>query len=230
MCSANRTGMQEHRIAVRAFTLIELLVVVAIIGVLLGFTLIAIPKVMNGAKSAKAGTEVQRIVTAVRSFENEYGKLPQLNLARRAPAGTDVAVGDRRVGMKIANRELFDILRAQEIVVEDGPVNFRNVVYFEAGLVPNPERPAGGFLDQNKGGSETLRRCLFDPWGLQYCIALDYSGDGKMKLSYGDFAGENAPSVKVAAFSLGPDRSQGAKGNQAFRKGRGVSDDLISWW
>jgi prepilin-type N-terminal cleavage/methylation domain-containing protein len=213
-----------------AFTLVELLVVIGIIAVLLALTFPAVRAVGNGAKRSQAATDVHRIAAAVASFEVEYGRLPALDTGDRTEPGQDVAVGDRRAGLSIPNRELFYILCAIERGSNlDAAVNSRRVVFFEGPNVKNPDRPAAGFLSSRGGRSSDDVDCFFDPWGRQYCVALDYSGDGKTQVEYVDFTGENTPAVRVAAFSMGADTLMGCHGNFAYRKGGTISDDIISW-
>jgi prepilin-type N-terminal cleavage/methylation domain-containing protein len=217
------------RSKVRGFTLVELLVVIAIVTTLMAITVPAIHAVKTGAARAHAAADVQRIVVAVNAFDTEYGRLPAITSEGREVPGQDVAVGDRHAGMKIPNRELFYILRAIERGNNrDAAVNYRRVVFFDGSSVKNPEHPASGFLDHGLTAANDMD-CFFDPWERQYCIALDYSGDGRTKLAYLDFAGDNAPPVRVAAFSIGPDESLGNRGDQSFRKGSTRSDDIVSW-
>ena len=58
------------------FTLVELLVVISIIGMLAGLMSVAIPKAMEGGKKAKAKGELNAIVSAVKAYKQEYGRLP----------------------------------------------------------------------------------------------------------------------------------------------------------
>jgi prepilin-type N-terminal cleavage/methylation domain-containing protein len=213
----------------RAFTLVELLVTIAIIGVLLALSMPVIHSVSTGSKNSQAATDVHRIVVAVSAFEVEYGRLPGLNTGTQADPGEDVAVGDRSAGITIPNRELFYTLRAMERGSNAGAaINFRRVVFFEGQNVKNPARPSSGFLSQGAVGSYEADS-FFDPWGKQYCVALDYSGDGRTKVAYVDFSDQMAPNVRAAAFSLGADTMIGHRGNLAYRTGSTVSDDIISW-
>jgi prepilin-type N-terminal cleavage/methylation domain-containing protein len=219
----------RSRINTRGFTLVELLVVVGIIAILFALTFPAVRSVSTGAKRSHAAADVQRIVVAVKSFELEYGRLPFLDVTREAEEGEDIAVGDRCAGITIPNRDLFYVLRAiPRGTNRDDSINFRRVVFLDGQDVKNPHQPASGFLSQS-GVSSADTDCFFDPWGKQYCVALDYSGDHKTKVGYVDFIGANEPEVSAAAFSLGADSKLGHKGNQAYRKGGTISDDIISW-
>ena len=58
------------------FTLIELLVVISIIGLLAGLSLPAMQGAMNAAKKGKAKSEMQAVITALKAYQNEYGRMP----------------------------------------------------------------------------------------------------------------------------------------------------------
>lgn len=80
----------------------------------------------------------------------------------------------------------------------------------EVNRVAEPARPRSGFLDE--GGDPVLRGCLFDPWGREYMIAVDYDGSGTVK-------GPGGEEVKagVIIWSVGPDGESGTE------------DDIRSW-
>ena len=217
------------------FTLVELLTVIAIIAVLMALLFPVIGRVKEGGRKSTAAGDVQRIVTAVHAFKAEYGKYPQLPVAvpigRGASKGpVDVAVGDPGIGLSIPNRQLFYTLRAIEQGVNSShQVNPRKVVFFDGKNVPDPDSPRSGFLTKNSRTHPAGYDCFFDPWERQYCIAIDYSYDDHLKLKYTDLSGENAPRLGVAAFSLGPDQSLGAQGNESYSKGKTTADDVISF-
>src|SRR5678816_2465308 len=193
------------RWALCAFTLMELLTVITIIAVLMSLLFPAIRMVKESSKKALASGEVHRIATAVEAFHTEYGRYPLLPPAGRP--GNDVAVGPRCIGMKIRNRELFYTLCSIDAGINsDFAVNPRKVVYFEGPNVSDAKNPKNGFL---RGGSADgdERDCYFDPWGNEYCVAIDYSYDGTLKLAYMDYSGDHAPRVGVGAFSVGADQS-----------------------
>ncbi len=93
------------------FTLVELLVVMAIIAMLITILVPTVGVARRAAMEARARSEIQSIVTAVRSYMNDYSRLP--GRADVYGAGTD-------------NRRLFDILRAQ--TATDNP---RQIMYLE---------------------------------------------------------------------------------------------------
>jgi len=211
-----------------AFTLIELLVVIGIIAILMTLLFPAIKVIKESGRKSQAASEVNRIAIAVQAFHTEYGRYPAVSFKGITKA--DMAVGDSGIGLRIPNRELFYTLRAIDAGINaGGVVNPRRVVFFEGNNVSDPDNPRNGFLSQSNGRRSAERDCYFDPWERQYCVAIDYSNDRKMKIRYADFTGENAPAIGVAAFSLGPDRSLGASGNLSYVKDGKKSDDLISW-
>ena len=204
-----------------AFTLVELLTVIAIIAILMGLLLPAISIMIDRAHKADASTSCTGIVNAVRAYQTEYGKYPNaLSTTPATPA--DVIVGDSSQGGATAgNEHLFDLLRA----IPNGTnanhaLNPRKVVFFEGRSAKNPATPKNGF---GTGGA------FFDPWGAQYCVALDMDTDNQLTtLPYLDFNGTTkGPRTGVAAYSLGKDGKLGINGN--LRDSSGSSDDVVTW-
>jgi len=64
------------RISVKSFTLVEILVVISIIGLLAGLALPAIQGAQTAARKGKAKAEMQSIITSLKAYQNEYGRLP----------------------------------------------------------------------------------------------------------------------------------------------------------
>ena len=71
--SAGKPSQPSHS---TAFTLVEILVVISIIGLLAGLALPAIQGAQNAARKGKAKAEMQSIITALKSYQNEYGRMP----------------------------------------------------------------------------------------------------------------------------------------------------------
>ncbi|NBZ96075.1 MAG: type II secretion system protein [Proteobacteria bacterium] len=73
--------LKEHREqkTIRGFTLIELLVVIAIIAILAGLLMPAASSAQNSAKKTTAKNQTIQLVTAITSYETEYGRLPSFS-------------------------------------------------------------------------------------------------------------------------------------------------------
>lgn len=243
---------------IAAFTLIELLTVIAIIAILMGLLLPAINMAKRAAANAQARTSVTGIVTAIKGYYNEYGKLPPItdpndNGQTGSSEEGDIVVGESGVGgVKNSNSVIFNTLRARSSSPNtDHSLNPKKIIFFEGKAVADPANPRNGFADSSaanssggsgSGGSGSTAGSLFDPWGKQYFIVLDNNADNRIDLTgfYSDFAGAsggqggsaasgNAPDGTVGAFSIGPDKAIGNKGDGKYRNGTEASDDIISW-
>jgi hypothetical protein len=156
---------------------------------------------------------VLTVFTAVNSYLTEYGRWPSVveQIDRDSYPKADITVGDLKLGAKFPNSALFNVIRS---IPETSNIrnanNPRRIVFLEVNRVADPARPRSGFLD--KDGDPALRGCLFDPWGREYLIALDYDGSGSVK-------GPNGENVKagVIIWSAGPDGESGTE------------DDIRSW-
>ena len=93
---ASAPGASAARSA--AFTLIELLTVIAIIAILMALLFPAIMGAKEAARRTQASNDVSKIVAAVKSYNTEYGRYPDVQPAGTPPAtGTppDAMVGDK---------------------------------------------------------------------------------------------------------------------------------------
>jgi prepilin-type N-terminal cleavage/methylation domain-containing protein len=225
------------------FTLVELLVVIGIIVILMSLLLGAIPAVKEASRKLDAKNMVNQIAVATGAYYTEYAKFPPLNEATAPPSkgDEDQKCGDSEMNAQYNNNALFFTLRN----INKGPnqeysANPRRVVFMEgkAATVSQAGKPRGGFFDRSANGGtppSNEESCLFDPWGKQYGIVLDTSGDDRIDLEgvYTDFAGSGesgkAPRKKVGAFSMGKDEGLGKKGNKTYRSGSETSDDVVSW-
>jgi prepilin-type N-terminal cleavage/methylation domain-containing protein len=225
------------------FTLVELLVVIGIIVILMSLLLTAIPAVKESSRKLEAKNMVNQIAVAANAYYTEYAKFPPLTdpNAPAPAADQDQWVGDQVMGAQHNNNALFFTLRN----INKGPnqeyaANPRRVVFFEgkAAIVSDAGKPRAGFYDRsNNGGTppSDQESCLYDPWGKQYGVMLDTTGDDRINLDgvYTDFSGVGesgkAPRKKVGAFAMGKDEGLGRKGSKAYRDGTETSDDVVSW-
>jgi type II secretory pathway pseudopilin PulG len=197
----------------------------AIIAILAGLLLVAIPIAKQMVYKADAKNTEINLVAAISAYNTEYGKYPLGNSVPDSNAPTDVLFGDSH----LSNQALLDILR------NVGPdfntpnqYNPKGIVFFPSKVVSNPSAPKDGIATQDAG---TVKKdSLVDPWGNEYRIAIDADGDNRItNLPYSDFQETNAPRVPVCVFSIGKDGMLGNKGDGAFRKNGTASDDVISW-
>jgi prepilin-type N-terminal cleavage/methylation domain-containing protein len=219
-----------------AFTLIELLTVIAIIAILMGLLFPAVAAVKENARKVQAKNDVAQIVAAVKAYYAEYGKYPPLTEPGSAAGGntvtTDDFIGDSAAGAKEVNSKLFNTLRAiPEDPNTDHKLNPRRVVFFEGKSVSNPDQPRAGFVDKLGGQQGASKGCFFDPWGKQYCIIIDSNYDNRLDVGqcYTDFGDTDKPRTAVGAFAMGKDNKLGENGDNRFRNGQKLSDDVISW-
>jgi prepilin-type N-terminal cleavage/methylation domain-containing protein len=225
-----------HSPTSRGFTLIELLTVIAIIAILMALLFPAYEAIKDQGRKASASVAVQGIISAVKNYYTEYGKFPDItdpNSTSTTSSTNDLIVGDKAAGVAgNPNSLLFCTLRAiDDSVNASNAQNPRKIVYFEGKRVGNPLLPKDGFQDDPNQGDATTKMCFFDPWGSQYNVVLDTSGDNKIDVGsqYTDFATPNEPRVQVGAFSLGKDKKLGDNGNNMYKNGTVKSDDVVSW-
>jgi prepilin-type N-terminal cleavage/methylation domain-containing protein len=228
-----RAHPSPSRTTQSAFTLIELLTVIAIIAVLMGLLFPALQGAKDQARRAEAATTVRGIVSACKSYYNDYGKYPPVEAARD---GDFYSFGDMtNASCKANNSDLFDILRKiSRGVNTDHKLNKRQQQYYEGPKAKDPKNPRSGFCDGSDfgGGREGQ---LMDPWGAQYCVVLDATGEEKINMGkfYSDLADTaNIVRQSATAFSLGKDNKRGGKGYEnRFRKtgSSEAPDDVVSW-
>lgn len=209
---------------------LEIVVVLIIV-----FVLLAMLFPMTGPRPAglrtKAKQDALAIVHAVETYVTDYERLPQLDPEWAGKAGaTDMAIGDPAAGMRLGNETLFNILRDIDRAPNANSVqNPKHIVYYAAPAVSNAQKPKEGFVEKSGGGG--AQGALYDPWGSQYNLVLDSSGDNAIDVKgfYSDFGGPNVPQVSVGAFSLGRDRKLGRNGDRKYQNGEVRSDDVVSW-
>ncbi len=142
---------------IQGFTLIELLVVISIIGILMSLLFPAVNGAMNAAKKAKAKNDVVQIVTAVKAFETEYGRVPTVDPGK-----------DEYFWTQANNNNLFNALRGQGL---DKTQNPRDITFIEI-------KAAKGKPLKDGVGTDGI---FYDPWGTPYAVKIDSKYDHKMK-------------------------------------------------
>ena len=179
-----------------AFTLVELLTVIAIIGILAAMLLPVLAAAKKKALVMRAKTEIQGLVTAIQSYDQDYGRFP-VTKPEQAAAGT----GDFTCGLVptphspaltptwpggannaysfFNNSNVVAILMNWTSYPNGTPTanvgnvyNPKQVGYLNAktsGYDPTPQANPPGGVD-NTG---TYR----DPWGNPYIITMDLSYD-----------------------------------------------------
>ena len=242
--------MKRHSPAknLTAFTLVELLVVISIIVILMSLLLTAVPAVKESSRKLEARNMAGTVVNAANAYYTEYAKFPSVLSPSEAkanpPSNTeDTIVGDKdAMSADLPNNTVFNTLRAINKGVNDNNLlNPRKVVFMEgkAAIVSANNKARAGFFDRTQSGSappENEDGCLYDPWGYQYGVVLDTTGDERIDLTnyYTDFTGANptsgkAPRKRAGCFAVGKDGTLGKKGNNTYKTGTEASDDVISW-
>src|SRR5688572_5531836 len=139
--------MKTHQ-NTRAFTLIEILVVMAIIAILMGLLFALIPGVMDGSRRASAAVAVKNISNALKSYQNDYGNLPQVASPQGTVENRYIGVGEAAAHCTEKNSGLFNVLRARPLGVnEKHALNPRQQRYFEDRAATSSKPPRGGFAD-----------------------------------------------------------------------------------
>ena len=132
------------------FTLIELLVVIAILAILITLGSKGLRNARVSAKKAQAMIEMKSIETAVKAYMNKYGKLP---VADSLQGSTDLTFTES------TSRATIAVLTAEDIAL-------------------NPAEMV--FLESQRQSTAVPIGTFFDPWGVQYFIALDSDYDGQI--------------------------------------------------
>ena len=133
------------------FTLVELLTVILIIAILAGILIPVVTGIIIRAEETRARTEMNAIITAIKQYKAEYGRLP---IPKADQGDPDKYYRDPG--------ELKDIMAAlMALDTASDPDNPRKIIFLE----PNPESPPGEFLD---------------PWGEPYRIKLDTDYDDEL--------------------------------------------------
>jgi prepilin-type N-terminal cleavage/methylation domain-containing protein len=225
----------------RGFTLIELLTVIAIIAILLAILLPHLTGAKDQAKKTEAEAACRGIVAGVLQYKTEYGRLPSMTDPNAAGGNAGGGAADEVVGDALAgiggkpNSLLFNTLRAIAAQGADptlpNPTNPREIRFIDLKRAANQASPKSGTHDSTSEGQAQTLGCYFDPWGTQYNVIVDSSGDQHISVDqyYKDYTPNDLPLVEVGAFSLGKDKKLGEKGDGMLKNNGTRSDDAVSW-
>lgn len=133
--------------AKNGFSLVEILVVISIIGLLAGLALPAIQGAQTAARKGKARAEMQAIITALKSYQNEYGRLPDASKVGGAADGYFSATASPRLFLMLSGS-------ANDTSGE----NPRQIAFLEL-----PASSTNGSFP--------------DPWKRNYLLKIDTDGD-----------------------------------------------------
>jgi prepilin-type N-terminal cleavage/methylation domain-containing protein len=190
----------------RGFSLVELLVVIAIVAVLAGVAYGPIMKTVRDARIETGNKMANELVFAIEQFEQAYDYLPYIGDS--APDDVVEYSGDE-VG------QLLEILMGKEASPDLNPKNTQFFSTDEASNGVNGIEFIGG----------DVPAALYDPFGNEFTIIIDYSGDNKIDIGQTKFSGHASKTAvvrKVAiAGSEGPDFE--------FYDGSNDEDDVTSF-
>lgn len=141
----------------RAFTLIEMLVVIAIISILAGLIFPAVGRSIENAKRTKAANDARALASAITLFTSDHGYLPVPLATQGAPNQ------DYQNFTQAESRLIIQVLTNQpQNYNQNHRLNTERKVYVNLENI----QPDG---------------TLLDPWGQQYWIVLDRSGDNRIR-------------------------------------------------
>ncbi|MHA3774851.1 DUF4190 domain-containing protein [Verrucomicrobiota bacterium sgz303538] len=155
-------------------------------------------------------TDVELIITAIRSYVTEYGRYPEVP-SFRVDAG-DLLVGeDPYTGHRSSNADLFFVLRAvPQGANANHKLNPRRIVFLQTRDVADPANPQGGI------GPDGV---AYDLWGEPYRVEIDANYDNHLPLPWRE-QGSDTTRANVLVWSAGPDR----------QTNRTTTSDDISIW
>ena len=179
------------------FTLVELLVVIAIIGILAAMLLPVLIGVKKKAQVMQAKNDIQGLVTAIQSYDQDYGRFPVTKSEQQAAGSSDFTSGLVQYP-QYANTTLtwtagannnysFDNNSNVVAILMDLTTLANGAPTANAGHVYNPKQvkyltakssgydPATAQL--NPPGGVDINGVYRDPWGNPYIITMDLSYD-----------------------------------------------------
>ena len=216
------------------FTLVELLVVISIIVVLMGLLFPTIGTIKNAANKARAGAAISSLMTAAKSYYNEYGQWPSPTSDMDLVL-TFNGLMNPQSGTKISNGQ----------AATDNP---RAIQFMEFRL-----------KDVTVPGSASGQSPLafYDPWGMPYAYCFDngkkgnyYQGpvqngtpsgaqgwtdqtayDNQITVPFKDDSNATLITGGYAFFSDGPDTRTGTDQSDPGSKNpaKAYEDDVRSW-
>lgn len=208
----------------RGFSLIELLVVIVIIASLAALSYGPIMKVVTDSRIESGNKIANDLVFAVEQFEQKYDYLPYTpNRSAVEDSDDDQSFSSR--GDLVEYRgahfvELLQILMGKE--GSNPEVNTTNQQFFDYKAAKSG---VNGILFSEDGETPAGLR---DPFGNDFVLIIDYSGDNEIDLAGSSFRGHTdkngSPQVirRVAvAGAQGPDRE--------FYTGNNDNDDVTSF-
>jgi prepilin-type N-terminal cleavage/methylation domain-containing protein len=187
------------------FTLIELMVVIAVIIILVGFSIPALTKAQQNAKRAKAKVQVRQIEKAFVAYHDEYGEWP-----KEMTSYDSNPREDSLTGIEIEEK-CAQMLAGEAVQGTDGVYNEQEIKF-----LPKVNIAMSQDGDYSKRG-------FLDPWGHCYKYMMDFNDDGVVKVQYSNASGggdrtEEVRGQGVAVWSRGGDGIDNIDG-----------DDITSW-
>jgi prepilin-type N-terminal cleavage/methylation domain-containing protein len=163
------------------FSLIELLVSITIVSLLAGTTAVTVPRALEAGKKAKVKAELASIVTAVKTYRQEYGRYP----INASIAETEFNSWYGPPTQVVESRQLMRILGGENLLLGGVEMNPKKIRFLEG------PKPDGTFQDA---------------WGNQYCVKMDTNESGAME--YYDPSNNENIKLTVIALSLGKNKTQ----------------------